>query len=212
MIDESLIKLADEAGCEALAIELRRADERARAGQFTEGVMRLGRATEAALYAAAREFHVKIRLHIPQLSQLQAKLRGIEAKIIQSHRSTDQVKSLADLSKQLSQAIAELMEREDLRAGTDSNAPRNASSILNELKEVVESSDSKRRLGMIQSTLQKVMDARNGGAHACPTGASREADPAEFPQLAQDFGDVIRTVIEVLVGERSRRTSPAIAP
>jgi hypothetical protein len=212
MIDENLIQFAHEAGCKALAIELRMANERARAGQFTEGVMRLGRATEAALYAAANEFGMKIRLHIPQLSQLQARLRGIEAKIIKSHRTTDQVRSLADLSRQLSQAIADLMESEDLRAGKDSDAPRSPSSILNELKEIVESPNSRKRLNMIVGTLRTVMDARNGGAHACPTGATREADPDEFPQVAQDFSDVIRTVIEVLVGERSRRRSSELIP
>jgi len=205
MIELDLITYAEEAEYDAVAAELRHAQGRVSDKLWTEAVMRLGRATEATLYAAGREFGVKLQLHIPQLSELQTKLRGLESKILKRSSSTDEVKKLADISKQLSQTIASLMESESFREGAEGDRPRGNDSILNELIEAIDDSGAKRRLGAVKGQLQKIMQERNAGAHASPSGDPRETDPAIFPDLAAEFQQFIRTVIEVAVGERSRK-------
>jgi hypothetical protein len=205
MSNMDLIAYAKEAGYDAVAIELGHAQDRARDNLWTEAVMRLGRATEATLYAAAREFGVKIQLHIPQLSDLQTKLRGHESKILKLSSSTEEVKKLADISKQLSQTIALLMESESSREGAEGERPRGNDSILNELIAAIDDSGAKRRLGAVKLQLQTIMQERNAGAHASPNGDPRETDPAIFPNLASEFEQFIRTVIDVAVGERSRK-------
>jgi hypothetical protein len=211
MIHDDLISLAEAAGYEAVATELREAKLRTDAALLTEAIMRLGRATEATLYAAAREFGVRLHLHIPHLSDIQEKLRGFEARILKKSSSTDEVKKLSDISKQLSHTIALLMESESFREGTVGDRVRGNDSILNELIESIDDSGSKRRLGRTKELLQKIMRERNSGAHASPTGEPRETDPSVFPELAGEFQDFIRTIIEVAAGERSRRMMQPVA-
>ena len=205
MIQDDLILLAEAAGYEAVAKELREAKLRTDAVLLTEAILRLGRATEATLYAAAREFGVRLHLHIPQLSDIQEKLRGFEAKILKKSRSTDEVKKLSDISKQLSHTIALLMESESFREGTVGDHVRGNDSILNELIESIDDSGSKRRLGKTKESLRKIMRERNSGAHASATGEQRETVPSVFPELASEFQDFIRTIIDVATGEKSRR-------
>ena len=205
MIDSDLITYSERAGYGAVAIELQHAKQRASDKLWTEAVMRLGRATEATLYAVGREFGVKLQLHIPQLSDLQTTLRGHEAKILKRSNTTDEVKKLANISKQLSQTIALLMESESYREGREGDHPRGNDSILNELIEAIEDVDSKKRLAGTKTQLQAIMGERNAGAHASPSGEVRETDPEIFPNLSTDFQQFIRTLIDVAIGERARR-------
>lgn len=205
MTEEELIKYAQNADFDAVAAELRQAIFLASRDLYTESVMRFGRATEATLYAVGREFGVKLQLHIPQVSDLQSNLRGLEAKILKKSKSTDNVKKLSDISKQLSQTIAILMESESFREGTECDHPRGNDSILKELIAAIEHPESQQKLIATKQLLEKIMHERNAGAHASPTGELRETDPAIFPDLASEFQHFIRTVMEVAVGERGRR-------
>lgn len=204
MISKNLIQLADAAGYDAISFELGKAKERADSQLFTEAVMRLGRATEATLYAVAREFDVDLKLHIPALAALQESLIGAETMIMKSGGAAE-VKLLANVSKKLSLAVADLMECENSRKGISGERVRGNARILNELILVVGDPSSRRRLKKNKELLNSVMNQRNSGAHACPIGSKREIDPGCFPKLAADFQDFIRAVIEVSIGERSRR-------
>jgi hypothetical protein len=211
MIDLTLIKLAHAAGYTAVASELEKANERASGKLWTESVMRLGRATEAVLYAVAREYHIDLQLHIPELSDIQNSLQGVQVNILKK-QSTVEVKKLADLSKQIASAIAVLMENDCSRKGCAGGRPRGNDSILNELIEVIEDPNSKRRLGANKTLLAKVMNERNLGAHASPSGEDRETDPSAFPELAKDFQDLIQTILEVAIGERINRQKLSFGP
>lgn len=204
MIDDEVINLADAAGYAAVAFELKEANKRAQKQLMTEAVMRLGRATEATLYAVAREYGVNLQLHIPELAALQDSLRGIEAKILKSG-DVSEVKKLAELSKQLSEAIAALMESEDSRGGASGDRVRGNDSILSELILAVDDPSSKRRLGQNKELLRSIMTQRNSGAHASLTGELRETDPSIFPGLAEEFLSFITAVLEVAIGERCHR-------
>lgn len=204
MVSDEVIAFAEKAGYRAVAEELREAKSRAAACLYTEAVMRLGRATEATLYAAAREFEVSLQLHIPQLANLQDKLRGLELRIL-THQTTDKVKELSALSTQLCEAIIALLESEVSRKGSEGPRPRGNDSILKALTEAIDGKEAKRRLGMTNGALQSIMKRRNAGAHASLSGDAQETDPSEFPDLATEFQAFIKTVIEVAIGERARR-------
>lgn len=204
MIHNEVIELAAVAGYDAVAYELNEAKKRAEDQLTTEAVMRLGRATEATLYAVAREYEVNLQLHIPELAALQDSLRGTEAKILKNG-DVSEVRKLADLSKQLAEAIAALMENEDSREGASGDRVRGNDSILSELILVVDDPASKRRLGQNRELLRSIMTQRNSGAHASPTGELRETDPSVFAGLAKDFESFIRTLLEVAIGEQSHR-------
>lgn len=211
MTDRWVELVAEKAGYEAVAFELSEARRRKEDGLLTEAVMRLGRATEAALYAVARELKVDLRLQIPQLASLQTALKGHEMRILKS-RGTDDVKKLADLSKVLAQAIAALMEDVKGRRGESGERARGNDNILGELIEVVGEESSKRRLAQTKPLLQKIMKERNAGAHACPDGNRRETSAEVFPGLAEEFVEFIGTLLEVAIGERSRREFSTDAP
>jgi hypothetical protein len=200
MIRPEVQLLVKQAGYDAVAFELGEAQARSESGLYTEAVMRLGRATEATLYAVARKFGINLLLHIPQLAALQKAVRGIEVSILKN-REASEVKKLADISKQLSQAIATLMENESSREGTSGDRPRGNDSILAELIEALSDADAKRRLGRTKGLLTKIMTERNSGAHASPDGTRRETDPGKFPELAKDFQEFIEILIEAASGE-----------
>ena len=204
MIRSEIAVLARAAGYDAVAFELVEAEARVKGGLHTEAVMRLGRATEASLYAVAREFGVDLRLHIPQLNKLHGALKGLEVRFLKN-RETSEVKKLADVSRLLSQAIAVLMESEETRAGKPGERVRANDGILSDLIEAMGDAASKRRLSKTKPLLSKIMKERNAGAHASPDGARRETDPDGFPSLADDFGAFIQTLIEVAIGERCHR-------
>jgi hypothetical protein len=115
------------------------------------------------------------------------------------------VKKLSDISKHLSHTIALLMESETFREGIEGDRPRGNDSILNELIAAIEDPASQRRLSASKELLKKIMQERNSGAHASPSGEPRETDPSIFPNMVSDFQEFIRTIVEVAVGERSRR-------
>ena len=203
MVSETTLTYAEQFG-EAIAYELREAERRAEAGLYTEAVMRLGRATEAALYAVAREFGVNLHLQIPDLVALQQKLQGLEGKILK-HPTSDEVHGLADVAHSLAKAISVLASDESARRGTEGERVRGNDSILKELIAVIENPAAQRRLGANNGLLRAIMDQRNSGAHACPRGGLRETDPAVYPQLEGQFDDFLGSLLEIALGERSRR-------
>ena len=209
MLCEDLIQKAQEAGFNAVAHELIEASKRSEAKLYTEAVLRLGRATEASLYAVAREFGINLQLHIPKLAELQNALRGVEANILKKRDATE-VKKLADISKQLAQAIAILMEDSESRNGKSGDRVRGNDSILNEIIDVIDEPGSKRRLGMNKPLLDKIMGERNSGAHASPTGELRETDLDRFPELEGDFQEFIESIIDVAIGQMSRNAMEKI--
>jgi len=204
MIDQHLIEFADSAGYSAVSEELRRAEHLIQNSLFTEATMRLGRATEASLYAVSREFGINLQIRIPELSKIQNKISQLEAAILKK-KTTAEVKKLSILSKELSEAIAELMENEDLRSGAEQDGSRGNDGIFKEIMASLDGESSKKRLGSKVELLRKIMDQRNNGAHACPFGSIREIEAQSMPSLLEDFQDFIRTLLDTSVGERARR-------
>lgn len=202
MIRHDLIEKAELAEFTAVAHELHAAASRYQAGLFTEAVMRLGRATEASLYAVAREFGINVNLHIPALSVLQDSILGMQARILKI-RTTEEVKKLAVISKQLSEAIAVLMEDADSRSGVSCDRPRGNNAILSEVVAAVGDPGSKRRLGMNGPLLEKIMRQRNAAAHAALTGELREIEAVDFSQLAEDFQEFIDCILDIAIGRMS---------
>jgi hypothetical protein len=206
---QDVIEKARAADLDAVAHELVEASSRASAGLYTEAVMRLGRATEATLYGAAREFGIKLQLHIPKLGELQDALRGVEAGILRKGHA-DEVRKLADISKQLAQAIVLLMEDSDARSGQTGERVRGNDSILSEIVGAIEDPSAKRRLGLNKGLLLEIMGERNSGAHASPTGDLREADRAIFPELEEKFYEFIEAILDVTIGKRSRNLAQGL--
>jgi hypothetical protein len=204
MIDQHLIEFADSAGYSAVSEELKRAEHLIHNTLFTEATMRLGRAAEASLYAVAREFGINLQIRIPELSKIQNKISQFEASILKKKTPTE-VKKLSIISKELSDAIAELMENEDLRSGAEQDGSRGNDSIFKEIISSLDDESEKKRLGSKVELLRKIMDQRNNGAHACQLGTIREIESLSMPSLLEDFQDFIQTLLDAAVGERARR-------
>ena len=143
-------------------------------------------------------------MHIPELDNLNKALRTREIEIL-NRPYANEVKKLSELSKQLSQAIAELMESEASRSGVEGEFVRSNESILSGLIHVIEDPGSKWRLGRTKETLTKLNKERNSGAHACPKGSLRETEPADYPELESQFDEFLQTLLEVAIGQRARR-------
>jgi hypothetical protein len=204
MIDQQLIEFAKSAGYNVVYEELKRVNELIKNKLFTEATMRLGRATEATIYAVAREFGINLQLHIPELSNIQTQIRQFEASILKK-KTTIEVKKLSNISKQLSDAIAELMENEDLRSGSEHAGSRGNDSIFKEIIFLIDDKPTQKRLGQKVELLRSIMDQRNNGAHACPLGNIREIDCRSMPSITENFQDFIQTLLEAAVGDRARR-------
>jgi hypothetical protein len=206
MINQHLIEFADSAGYSAVSEELRRAEHLIQNSLFTEATMRLGRATEASLYAVSREFgrNLQIRIRIPSLSNIQNRISQFEAEILKK-KTTAEVKQLSIISKELSEAIAELMEKEDLRSGAEQDGPRGNDRIFREIISSLDDKSARDRLKSKEQLLRKIMNQRNNGAHACPFGNIREIEVYSMPSLLEDFQDFIQTLLDASVGERARR-------
>jgi hypothetical protein len=205
MIRPEVQFLAEEAGYDAVAFELGEAKARSESGLYTEAVMRLGRATEATLYAVAREFGIQFDLQILKLRLLQNDLRGIESRILKTI-DVIEVGALEKLANEdLPNVINQLKSDEMMRRGKSGDSPQGVNSILRDLIATIVDDSARRRLKAKNQLLSSVMKARNTGAHASLTGDRRETDPECFPQLASDFQDFIQALIEVAVGERAHR-------
>lgn len=204
MITEATVAKAAVFGG-AIVHELQRANELKKAGLYTEATMRCGRAVEASLYAVAVEFGVSVvGKNIEELARLGDALRSAEVNVMRK-KSSEEVRSLSNLSKGLSEAIARLAEDASARAGSENHIPRANEAILRDLVQAIGDASAKRRLEAKKELLREIQDARNVGAHAALTGDLREVDEAEFHRVIGLVNEFLGSLFDIALGERARR-------
>jgi hypothetical protein len=189
----------------AAAYEAQRAKELEESGLYTEATMRLGRAVEASLYAAAAEFEVSVvAKSIEILANLGKSLRNAEINVMRK-KSSEEVRSLSNLSKRLAEAIAQLAEDESARGGIDNDSPRPNEQIFRDIVQALSEPPAKRRLEAKNLLLREIQDARNAGAHASLAGHLREIDKTEFDRVTSLVNEFLGSLFEVVLGERARK-------
>jgi hypothetical protein len=205
MIPEETVSKAAEFG-PAIAYELRRANELRESGLFTEATLRLGRAVEASLFATAREFEVSVVVKSIQiLANLSKSLRDAEVNVMRK-KSSEEVRSLSNVSKRLSEAIARLTENESARHGNENDIPRGPEEIFRDILQVVSEPSTHRRLKAHEGPLREILDARNAGAHPSLTGQLREVDKERFGRVAGLVDEFLGSLLDIMLGERARKT------
>jgi hypothetical protein len=147
---------------------------------------------------------VDLHLQIPNLVKLEEEIGRFEGKILK-HPTSQEVHGLADVAHSLAKTISVLASDERARRGTEGDRVRGNDSILKHLIAVIEDPASKRRLGAKCPLLTSIMQRRNSGAHACLQGKLRETPREAYPQLEAEFDEFLQTLLEIALGERSRR-------
>lgn len=208
MIDTSILDYAASLApcCDH---ELRLAEEHFNNGLYTECVLRMGRACEAALYAAASQLGVLIAARsISQLKGLRDKLDNIERDILRTGSLTSVTEKLPDAAKVLSKAIAELSSKEEARAGQPDDNARPHSNVV--LLVAIQRSLSKeqqfqtRRFSQIKGQLENFQKRRNRTAHARPDGVLSECDEQQAKDAITFLNDFLGDLFEAVIADRAR--------
>lgn len=171
---------------------------------FTEASLRIGRAVEASLYSIAREIGVNLNnLKIAKLSNITDSVRKAEVDIIRKG-SNDEIRSLANISKLLSETIAHLTENGDLRKGQLDSLPRPNEQLLRELLQIIDDDEKRRRLSIGPAFLRKIQEYRNDAAHASLDGSEREIDKENYEILLKETNDFLTLLFDFILGERAK--------
>jgi len=199
----------------AVSHELTESQERMGMGLYTEAILRLGRATEASVYAAADTFGIDPTVGIREFSDLHGKLTGTESLIIKSRSSGDVDQHLDEFTKQL-QTVVEAM-RKDFRVdfsktnGEAGQSPRGSLRLLKDVHLNATKPHTRRKAKRTHTLLRQVMGARNDSAHAAPDGRIREVVAKDVGPLLDDGVELITSVILFALGQTSRKRRSASA-
>lgn len=187
----------------AIERELRRAEQLAGHGFYTEAGLRLGRAVEAALYGVAIEFGLDLTNRvIDELKGLQDMLRQSQANLLRDP-SSDNVRGLSNISKRVAECIARLAEEPAKRQGTLEESPRPNEQLYRELISLIEDKPSRRRLREVEERLRTIQGARNFAAHAALDGAERELDQQSYEDLSSEVEQFLSRLFDFRLGHQS---------
>lgn len=205
MIRPNLVAYA-EAFSWAVVHELEQATLRAKSGLFTEAVMRLGRATEASLYAVAKDRGLSVlNQKVQELAIIREQVRACEVELMRSPGIIS-VKKLAGLSKRIAEAIALLAHEESECLAREEEMARPNEQLLRDIKSSLSDGDSKRRVASIEPLLRSIQDVRNAGAHASLSGEKREIDQEGYEETCEKVNDFLSELFEIALGERARES------
>jgi len=192
----------------AAATEYEKASNLHDSGFVTEAGLRLGRAVEAALYSIARDLDVSLTDKvIEDIENIRKALAAKSVVIMRKAGDANQVRSLSDVSKSLSEAIASLIEDDNLRMGAPSTEPRRIDALLRDLLQVLENADTKAKLNRQQSVLMAIRVARNKAAHADPSGYPRELSEEEYQGLFSAVKEFLAALVNISIGVRASKQS-----
>jgi hypothetical protein len=193
-----------------VAHELTRAQQLAAQEFYTEACLRLGRSVEATLYGTAREAGIALTdLRIKILANLQQSIGATEINIIRQ-RSLEAVRTpLSNISKQLSLAIADLVENPILREGTQlsQSEPRRTQSLFGEIMQLTYDPATKRLLGKKSGVLDKIQTNRNKAAHASLEGGVREFSVEDYESLKDRVCSFIEVVVRIIVDIQAKKNN-----
>jgi hypothetical protein len=189
----------------AVAHELAESRRRSANGLHTEAVLRLGRATEASIYAAAEKFGIDPTLGIRELANLHAELAGTESRILKSTTADEVHHHFDNLTKRLARVAKDMQGDFTKAQGRAGQTPRGSSRILKDIQLNATKSHTKRKADRTRTLLRHVMNARNDSAHASPHGHIREVIPPDFDRLRDDGVELILSIILFTLGQASRR-------
>lgn len=176
------------------------------AGFLTESGLRLGRAVEAGLYAVARELVLPLTdTVVREIEHLCSGLREKGHEIMRGPEDASKVRQLADVSKNLSEAIAYLVEYPERRKGVPRDAPRRSEALAREMIKLVPEVSLKAQLGRQKLVLRDIQDARNNTAHADIDGGARELSTDEYQKLRKDVEEYLLTLCKVMIGIRASK-------
>ena len=189
-----------------VAAEYEQAARLASMSLFTEAVLRLGRATEAALYQVAREAGLGLTdTSIPDLKNVVQAVQQAQVGVIR-RRSIEEVKNLSNISRMLSAAIAVLANDESCRAGCPEDSPKRTEQLFREIIQSTDDIGLQRRLAREQATVRQIQDQRNQAAHATPDGSHREFDPQAYDDMLKQVEIFLETILAVLIGIRAKKS------
>lgn len=191
-----------------VAHELTRAQQLAAQEFYTEACLRLGRSVEATLYGTAREAGIALTdIRIEVLANIQQSIGTTEINIIKQ-RSLEAVRTpLSNISKQLSLAIADLVENPILREGTflPQSEPRRTQSLFNEIMQLTNVPATKKRLGKERGVLDKIQITRNKAAPASLEGEVREFSVEDYESLKDSVCSFIEVVVKIIVDIQAKK-------
>jgi hypothetical protein len=199
---KALIELAESiAG--SVAIELRSAESLENTRFFTEASLRVGRAVEAVLYAYASALKMELLdREITELAGLVKTIRETQAKIIRT-KNCDDVRSLSNVSKRLSEAISKLSEDADKRVGTPADSPKRSEQLFREIRTYLKDtgySENFNKLAPHEQMLRGLQEIRNRAAHASLDGDVSEIEEEEYRTFAEDASGFIMNMLQQIIG------------
>jgi hypothetical protein len=170
----------------------------------------MGRACEAALYAAAGLLGVPIVARsISQLRGLMQRLADIELDILRARDLGSVERLLPGAAKVLSEAIAVLSSQDDARAGQpDENARPHSNVVLfREINRSLskEQQFQQRRFKQIKSDLEAFQKVRNRTAHALPDGTLSECDEQQARDAIDFLNEFLAKLFEAVIADSARR-------
>ncbi len=173
------------------------------AGFYTEAGLRLGRAWEAAMYAAAREFNLPLTdVTIEEIDNLRRQLQDRMGKIIQE-KTPNAVRGLAEISKKLSEAIAALTENAVAREGQPSESPRRTDALLREFLRIAPTSRLQRQLAREGSETAIIRKLRNRVSHAALDGGERELSKDQYTEMNEAVENFLVALTGAVLGFRA---------
>jgi adenine-specific DNA methylase len=185
--------------------ELNHARTLANDGSYTEAGLRVGRAVEAGLYSAASELQIDLtNRSIAYLDRIQNALRSAQVTIMRK-RTSDEVRSLANVSKNLSEAIAQLAENELLRGGELDDSPRANEQLFRELLQLITDDTRRSHLESHKAVLEIIRVKRNHAAHPALDGSERELAKTDYEELLEGAELFLEALSEAVVGESARQ-------
>jgi hypothetical protein len=196
-------ELAAAADFDAVSHELTQSQKRLDNGLHTEAVLRLGRATEACVYAAAGTFGIDATVGIREFSDLHGKLTGTESLIIKSRSPGDVDRHLDELTKQLKTVVESMRDDFSKTNGEAGQSPRGSLRLLKDVHLNATKPHTRRKAKRTHTLLRQVMGARNDSAHAAPDGQIREVAANDVDRLLDDGAELITSIIMFALGQRS---------
>lgn len=199
---------------DAVDREVKHSIELARDNYYTEATLRLGRALEAGIYAVARLMDIDLTATAKvnyELEGVQSKLEEAQDKIWLS-RSPENIALLADVMKNLSDAMATLVQSPNEQlTKTGKIQARSNLKLYSGLTSKILDPDLKAKLRAETIQVKRIQDVRNSAAHAALDGSEREIGEDDFQELIQKFVTVAGILFEVFITEQSRITEEKIS-
>ncbi|MDA7525304.1 hypothetical protein N8667_06945 [Verrucomicrobia bacterium] len=184
---------------------------------MTESGLRLGRATEAALYSTARELGISLSdKSIQKLGMIREKLSQYENEITQSasansendqdlDSSDKKILNLAKVSSDLSKAIWELTKDKTSRVGVESLGTKNIHSISKEILRLMQGSQTKTNFKKHMDLIKAIFKTRNDTAHSSHNCADRELESKQYFELLDNCELLLNVLLAIHIGAISEK-------